>query len=522
MLRKHKRASLVVLAVGGLIGWAIWRGSDPGSASQGEKRLPPGASIAGAPVGGLTLDEAREALRSEAPLRPRTPVRFEVEGFAWEVPAGALGPEWDLRAALAEAATIGSGIALLADGWLPNRSRATAVPVRVPAARLRRALKPIRQYLADRHEPGRGLDLAAAKTATEAALGGAPPYRIPLATTGARQREPTLRVAARAPARRSDAAATVTVAAVGDVLFQGHEPEALAGVADALAEADVVFANLEGPLSLRGEPTRCKTSADLAAGREFLFRGPPQCARVLAQAGVSVVSLANNHSLDYGPVALQDTIDSLSGVGIAVCGAGRDEREAHRPAVVSARGMTVAFLAYLLSSALPPGHGWEATSSKPGVAVLRDTASGLAVVSRRALATDIVRAAAVADLVVVSVHGGTEGSGTPTRAQRAAAREAEAAGAVLLVGHHPHVLQPVERVGDLVAMYSLGNFVFPVPGGRDDQIRSAIAFIELGPIAHTVELLPVALQEGRPHVAAEDETVAQAVRRQLPPRGSGA
>jgi poly-gamma-glutamate synthesis protein (capsule biosynthesis protein) len=323
---------------------------------------------------------------------------------------------------------------------------------------------------------------------------------------------------AQPPPRPAPGHGRVVLAAVGDVLLDKTDPDPLAGIAEALGRADLVFANLEIPLSRRGAPAACKDAADLAAGREFLFRGPPEGAALLARAGVSVVSLANNHALDYGPLALRDTLTSLHAAGLATCGAGQDDLEAHGPAVVTTNGAAVAFLGYVLASALPPEHDWAATPSRSGLAVLDDSSGHVSLESRQTLVADVCRAAARADRVVVSLHGGAEGSALPTPAQREVAREAEAAGASVLIGHHPHVLQPAVFVGNLAAVFSLGNCVFPVPTGRDDQRQSAIAYIELGEAEASVRLLPVTLSAGRPHEAGADPLACEAVRRQITPR----
>jgi poly-gamma-glutamate synthesis protein (capsule biosynthesis protein) len=115
-----------------------------------------------------------------------------------------------------------------------------------------------------------------------------------------------------------------------------------------------------------------------------------------------------------------------------------------------------------------------------------------------------------------------ERSSRPTPAQRKAAETAEAAGAVLLVGHHPHVLQPVEPVGELVAVCGLGNFAFPAPAGRAAQARSVIAFAELGAAVRSVALLPVAIAQGRPRVATDDRAAVEAAQTMLPRRAARA
>jgi len=285
---------------------------------------------------------------------------------------------------------------------------------------------------------------------------------------------------------------SVTLAAVGDVMLARTVGERIlsdgpgapfAGVADELSGADVTAANLECTLSDRGEP----------AAKGFTFRAPPAAADALVAAGVDVVSQANNHSLDFGPDALADTEDLLAARGIAWAGAGATDAAAHRPAVLKRGGLRIAFLAYV---EVPVEYGgfdtrtWEATPTTAGVAWLD--------VDR--MRADVAAARAENDLVVVMLHFGFEGSPTPSDSQRAAAHAAIDAGAAIVIGAHPHVLQPVEEYGRGVIVYSLGNFVFD--GYDNPSQESAIfeAVLDDGGVV-AWRLVPVTIDEGGiPHV----------------------
>lgn len=272
----------------------------------------------------------------------------------------------------------------------------------------------------------------------------------------------------RTPSPTRDPDWSLTVAAVGDIMLSRSVAHAVteadpAGpfryVRDQLAVADLTIGNLECALSERGPPEP----------KSYTFRGPPLAAEGLARAGFDALGLANNHSLDYGPDALADTRTALTANGIAAPGAGDDAAEAAAPAIVERGGVRIAVLAF--SDIAPDsGSNWAAGPDRPGLAWAEPDAVAAAVTAARA----------GADAVVVLFHFGIEGSNTATDTQRYLARMAIDAGALLVLGSHPHVLQEVEEYGGGLIAYSLGNFVFDgfedVPGGND----SAILNVTLG------------------------------------------
>ncbi|MGH9150541.1 MAG: CapA family protein, partial [Acidimicrobiales bacterium] len=228
--------------------------------------------------------------------------------------------------------------------------------------------------------------------------------------------------------------------AVGDVVMDDTEAagrDPFAEVRPALGGADLAVVNLEMAISDRGEPEQ----------KAYTFRAAPSAATTLARAGIDAANLANNHSLDFGPDALLDTIDHLRAGGVSPVGAGAGEAEAWAPALFVVKGVSVAVLG---TTRVLPRRAWAAGSG-PGVASGYD--------ERRLLAA--VRAARTgADVVVVAVHWGTEGSRCPDATQVRLAAALTGAGASVVLGSHPHVLQPVVPTGSSVVAYSLGNFVF--------------------------------------------------------------
>ena len=262
-------------------------------------------------------------------------------------------------------------------------------------------------------------------------------------------------------------------------------------VAPMLADADITVGNLEGTFTERGTP----------ADKKYVFRTPPRDAAGLALAGIDVVSLANNHALDYGPEGLRDTIATLDAVGIAHSGAGENDAEARRPATLEVRGLRLAFLSY---AATP-----DAVAAAPGV-------DGVAWGTVDTISEDVRRAAEQADVVVVSLHAGNEYADEPSDTQRLLAQAALDAGATVVLGHHPHVLQRWELRGPSFVAYSLGNFVFDLDeddlaqlGPAPFQTVALKIYVSASGV-EKVEPIPVYIdpQEDRPRPARPEEAEA--------------
>jgi len=239
----------------------------------------------------------------------------------------------------------------------------------------------------------------------------------------------------------------LTVAAGGDVLgdrgvgdyIDKHGGESVFEfVKPYLAPADVAFVNLEGPISDKGSP---------AAGKKFTFESRTALTTGLVWAGVDVVSLANNHSVDYGSKALLDCIARLDEAGVAHPGAGADSTAAAAPALLDTPAGTVAVLA-----ASEITQYFAATARQPGTNVTSSPNSRLV--------ADVAAAAKEADFVIVSLHWGTEYDATADGDQQNLAHKLVDAGADLILGHHPHVIQGLEIYKDRLIVYSLGDFVF--------------------------------------------------------------
>ena len=252
----------------------------------------------------------------------------------------------------------------------------------------------------------------------------------------------------------------ITLGAVGDLMLGGRAEPFLkefgpeypfSDVMPFLSRADVVVGNLESSISIRGTAVENK---------KFTLRAGPIAAQALKKAGIRVVTLANNHSMDFGPLALSDTRTVLEENDILYTGAGMDLDEARSPAFLKVKGRTIAFLSYSLTFPLE----FFASAGRPG------TAPGYADFVR----SDIKKARTSADLVVVSFHWGAELLTSAKDYQVELGHMAIDWGADLVIGHHPHVLQELDVYKGRIIAYSLGNFVF---GSESDRTNASIILL---------------------------------------------
>jgi poly-gamma-glutamate capsule biosynthesis protein CapA/YwtB (metallophosphatase superfamily) len=236
------------------------------------------------------------------------------------------------------------------------------------------------------------------------------------------------------------------LAAVGDINLGDQPGDAIAangptypwqGAGKALRHADITFGNLECAVSTRGEPFP----------KEYNFRATPAAlAGLRRNSGIDVLNLANNHVGDYGPVATTDTVRGVERLGMKAVGAGPDLERALAPQVVQRLGLKVAFVGF---SEIAPIE-FAAAPGRPGTAWARPDQIAQAVHAARRKA----------DIVVATFHWGIEKQTLESARQRELADVAVRAGAQVVIGAHPHTLQPVRRQGAAIVAYSLGNFVF--------------------------------------------------------------
>jgi poly-gamma-glutamate capsule biosynthesis protein CapA/YwtB (metallophosphatase superfamily) len=262
----------------------------------------------------------------------------------------------------------------------------------------------------------------------------------------------------------------ITVAAAGDVAT-GHEPpeSAFAHVLDTLRSADVRFAQVERLYSERG--------AFQGQGGGFHTRQPARMAEAFKSVPFSVLSIGSNHTGDWGGEAVEDTVDVFRRLGIPTVGAGRNIEEARRAAILTVKGLRIAFLGYV--SVMLPQY-W-ATESRAGSNPMRahtfyepyeyQPGAPARIVSvpdsedLACLEDDVRKAKQAADIVFVSLHWGVHYVPYPAQYQPIVAHAAIDAGATVVLGHHAHQQQGMELYKDGVIFYSIGNFAFHRRGG---------------------------------------------------------
>lgn len=301
-----------------------------------------------------------------------------------------------------------------------------------------------------------------------------------------------------AKAQQTPDSGHTVIEVAGDVLpessWKGEQDAAhlFDGVHEEFNRADLVFVNLEEPITSSHTVTRSKSPAAVRAGRDYILHATnPAIPGIMKEAGIGLVGLANNHMMDYTTVGLSDTLRLFHSAQFPIVGAGY-EADAHRAFVLKAHGIRVAFLAF--TDVVPPGY--EATADRLGIASSKD---------EDVLVQAIKRARHQADFVVLMIHWGGQGGHRITSRQHALARVAVKAGCDAVVGMHPHVLQGIEYVGRVPVFYSLGNFAFP--SSREDARESLILRLNFDSRKlESVEIVPVEISsEGAPQVVSGAE-----------------
>ena len=229
-----------------------------------------------------------------------------------------------------------------------------------------------------------------------------------------------------------------------DVLQEKYERNGISAAAtsDLLSitrGADIFMLNQEFPFGTTGEAMEDK---------QYTFRVDPKYASVLPELGADIVTLANNHMLDFGRGPLAETLTALDGAGILHVGAGQNLEEAKALKTMEAGGRVIGFLG---ATRVIPEHSWTASRSNSGLFTTYDPTK---------LLGEIQAAKQQCDYVVVYVHWGIERNTEPEEYQKSLARQYIDAGADAVIGAHPHVLQGIEYYQGKPIFYSLGNFIF--------------------------------------------------------------
>ncbi|HEY9617589.1 MAG TPA: CapA family protein [Microcoleaceae cyanobacterium] len=269
----------------------------------------------------------------------------------------------------------------------------------------------------------------------------------------------------------------------GDVTLADHFQEVIGkdyekvfAKMDEYRKADLAMVNLENPL----------TRSTLAMpDKQFNFKADPDSVKVLTSGGVDLVTIANNHSMDYQAEGLKETMDVLDKAGIQHIGAGNQLTEARRPDIFDVKGQRIAYLAYY-------GDEYGAEDNKAGVSSIKE----------ERIAEDIKSIRDQVDWIVVNFHWGQELATHPADWQTELGRFTIDQGADLVVGHHPHVLQGAEIYRGRPIVYSLGNFIFG--GNPRTDYDTAVLKVALKDKKMKVEFLPVEVKGYQPQVVSGD------------------
>ncbi|MEX2117814.1 MAG: CapA family protein [Bacteroidota bacterium] len=223
---------------------------------------------------------------------------------------------------------------------------------------------------------------------------------------------------------------------VGQILLKDSIGYPFVFTAPIFQHYDIVFGNLESQVTDQGGETQHPRD-------RYIFAAPPQAARALIQAGISVVSTANNHAFDYGMQGLAETVDLLDAAGVRFIGSSKDSVGLFNPALIERNGISIGFVAY--TEFVNQKGAWQgrislfdAGRARKEIAALRDAA----------------------DIIVASYHGGVEYVDRPPKYTLSQMRQLIDLGADIVIGHHPHVPQGVEQYKGKWIFHSLGNFLF--------------------------------------------------------------
>lgn len=283
-----------------------------------------------------------------------------------------------------------------------------------------------------------------------------------------------------------------TIIFAGDVLIaeameQYYDTEGVERLVseELLAEmknADICMVNNEFQFSTRGTPMEDK---------QFTFRTDPKYVQVMLDMGVDIVSLANNHSLDFGTEALQDTFAALDDAGILYAGAGDTKERAEELQIIEVNGLKIGFLA---ATRVIPVSQWNVEFRQPGLFTAYDDAR---------LVECVEAAKKECDFLTVYIHWGIEREAHPQYYQTATAKNCFDAGADLVIGAHPHVLQGIEFMDGKPVFYSLGNYIF-----AQTIARTALVKVEVQPDGEaTYSLIPAYAEDGQTKMFEGEEAV---------------
>lgn len=289
---------------------------------------------------------------------------------------------------------------------------------------------------------------------------------------------------------------TVSISIVGDILMDSSVRAQINKngieypwemVKEYFQNDDITIGNLETSITTRGTKWEDK---------QFNFRSDPNNLKAMKEAGIDVLGLANNHTLDYGYEGLLDTLSYLDKNDIKRAGGGKNKQEAIEGAIIEKNGLKIGVLSF---SRVVPDVKWYATDKRPGIVGAYDPHISEVIVRIEEMKKET-------DIVILSIHWGVELSATPRKQEMDLGKKLIDAGADIIMGHHPHVLQGVEIYKGKPIFYSLGNFVF----GTKNELTSntmigQINFIDKD--IDNIKIIPCSIIGGRPIPIIDDKRI---------------
>ena len=246
----------------------------------------------------------------------------------------------------------------------------------------------------------------------------------------------------------------ITISFAGDILFDPYYATGSTAAARGLANCfdEAALANMrESDLFIVNNEFTYTDSNAAQEGKKYTFHARPESAEWLKEIGTDLVTLANNHTYDYGEQGLIDTLDTLDGIGMPHVGAGRNLEEAIRPQYFTVGSKSIAVINATQIERYDTPNTKAATETSAGVFRCYDPTLLYSIVEQTRQ---------VADFVIVCVHWGTEKVTEIEYGQSSQAEELSRLGADLVIGCHPHILQPIGWIGEMPVVYSLGNYFF--------------------------------------------------------------
>lgn len=243
-------------------------------------------------------------------------------------------------------------------------------------------------------------------------------------------------------------------------------------IASTTAAADLFIINLESPFTISG--------SHLVKTGSFSFKADPKSLAALTLAGVDVVALANNHTINQGRAGIADTQKILAEAGLAFSGAGLNENEARTPAIKEVNGLKIGFLSY----AYPDDYS-----------IANGSNFGLAGLDISKMKADVQKLKPQVDLIAVIMHAGYEYTNQPNQQQKDFARQAIEASADLVIGHHPHWVQIIEIYQGKPILYSLGNLVFDQMWSKETQEGALAKVILEDKTIKAIEIIPIIIKD---------------------------